>query len=75
MRPEFVLKLCEVTVFVHEPQHPAEDGREAVRQPVDSTEVEHAEPPIGEQPEIARVRVRVQQADPLQDPRTGNGRS
>ena len=68
MRPEFVLKLCEVTVFVHEPQHPAEDGREAVRQPVDRTEVEHAKPPIGEQAEIARMRVRVQQADPL---RTG----
>ena len=64
MRPEFVLKLCGVAVLVHEPQHPAEDGREAVRQPVDGAEVDHAEPPIGEQAEIARVRVRVQQANP-----------
>jgi|GEM_PF-3932379 len=29
MRPELVLKLREVAAVVHEPQHPAEDGREA----------------------------------------------
>ena len=67
MRPELAFDLFEVTIFVHEPQQLAEKGREAVRQPVDGAEVEHAKPPIGEQAEIARVRVRVQQANP---PRT-----
>ena len=33
-------------------------------QPVDRAEVEHAEPPVGEQPEVARMRVGVQQPRP-----------
>src|SRR5208282_6749411 len=44
--------------------HPAEDGRETIWQPVDSAEVEHAEPPAGKQAEVARVRIRVQEPDP-----------
>ncbi len=62
MRPERLLKLGEVAAVVHEPQHPAEDGREAVWQPVDGAEVEHAEPPAGKQPEVARVRIGVRPA-------------
>ena len=64
MRPEFVLELGEVAAFVHEPQHPAENGREAVRQRVHGAEVEHAQPPVGQQAEIARMRIRVQEPDP-----------
>ena len=64
VRPELGLELRQVGVFVHEPEHPAEDGREAVWQPVDSAEVEHAEPPVGKQAEVARVRIRVQESDP-----------
>ena len=75
MRPELVLDLLEVTVVVHEPQQLAEKRRQAVRQPVDSTEVEHAKPPVGQQAEIARVRVRVQQANPRRAWRTGTGPS
>ena len=49
---------------VHDPQQPAEDRRQPVRQPVHRAEVEHAEPAVGEQPEVARVRVGVQQPGP-----------
>ena len=51
-------------VFVHDPQQPAEEGRQPVRQPVDGTEVHHAEPAVVEQPEVARVRIPVQQPSP-----------
>ena len=37
MRPEFALKLCDVAAVVHEPQHPAEDGRETCQRKVDSS--------------------------------------
>ena len=59
MRPELLLKLGQVAVFVHEPQHPAEDGRETLWQPVHSAEVQHTQPPVGQQPEVARVRIGV----------------
>ena len=49
---------------VHDPQQPPEERRQPVGQPVDRAEVEHAEPPVGEQPEVARVRVGVQQPRP-----------
>ena len=49
---------------VHDPQQPPEDRRQPVRQPVHRAEVEHAEPPVGQQPEVARVRVGVQQPGP-----------
>ncbi len=64
MSPELALDLVEVTVLMHEPQQLAEEPREAVWQPVDRAEVEYAKPAVGEQPEIARVRIRVQEADP-----------
>ena len=70
MRPELVLDLVGVAVFVHEPQQLAEEGREAVRQPVDSAEVEHAKPPISEQPEIARKgTLAVEHGNPSPPPR------
>ena len=49
---------------MRQPQHPAEDRREAVRQPAGRTEVEHTEPPVGQQAEVARVRIGVQEPDP-----------
>jgi len=64
VQPELVLDLVEVTVFVHETQQRADEGREAARQPVDSAAVERAKPSVGEQPEIAWVRVGVQEAGP-----------
>jgi len=47
-------------VLVHEPQQAAQERRQPVRQPVHRAEVEHAQPAVVEQPEVARVRVRVQ---------------
>ena len=49
---------------VHDPQQPADERREPAGQPVHRAEVEHAEPAVGEQPEVARVRVGVQQPGP-----------
>ena len=64
MRPELILKLGQVAAVVHEPQHPAEDRREAVRQPVDRAEVQHTQPPVAQQPEVARMRIRMQEPHP-----------
>ena len=47
-----------------QPGQPADRLRVPVGQPGDGTEVEHAEPSVVEQPEVARVRVGVQQAGP-----------
>ena len=44
-----------------EPGHLPERLRWAVRQPGHRAEVDHPEPSVGEQPEVARVRVGVQQ--------------
>ena len=44
-----------------EPGEPSDRFRGAVRQPVDGAEVDHAEPAVREQPEVARVRIGVQQ--------------
>ena len=49
---------------VHDPQQAAQERRQPVRQPVHRAEVEHAQPAVVEQPEVARVRVRVQQPGP-----------
>ena len=62
MRPELVLDLVELSVVMHESQQLADERRQAVRQPVNRAEVEHAEPAVGEQAEVARMRVRMQQA-------------
>ena len=51
-------------VLVHEPQQAAQERRQPVRQPVHRAEVEHAQPAVVEQPEVARMRVRVQQPGP-----------
>ena len=51
-------------VVVHDAQQPAEERRQPVRQPVHRAEVEHAEPAVVEQPEVARVRIGVQQPGP-----------
>jgi hypothetical protein len=62
---QFALHLADVgVVVVHDPQQPAEEPRQAARQPVHGAEVEHAQPAVVEQPEVARVRVRVQQSGP-----------
>ena len=47
-----------------EPQQRADRRRQPVRQPVDRAEVEHDEPAVVEQPEVAGVRVGVQQPGP-----------
>ena len=59
---QLVLDRPDVAVVVHQPEQLAEDRRQPVRQPVDRAEVEHAQPPVGQQPEVTRMRIGVQQA-------------
>ena len=49
---------------MHDPQQPAEERRQPARQPVHRAEVQHAQAAVVEQPEVSRVRVRVQQPGP-----------
>ena len=49
---------------VDQPQQLADERRQAVGQPVHRAEVEHAQPAVGQHPEVARVRVSVQQPGP-----------
>jgi hypothetical protein len=65
VRAQFALDFLGVgIVLVHDPQQPAEEPRQPARQPVHRAEVEHAQAPVIEQAEVARVRVRVQQPGP-----------
>src|SRR6185437_2828759 len=61
---KFGLNDGDIAVRVHEPQHASEQGREAIWQPVDGSEVQDPEPAVVQQPEIARMRVSVQQSCP-----------
>ena len=58
---QVLLDFVDVAVVVHQPEQPAEDRRQPVRQPVYGAEVEHAQPPVRQQPEVARMRIGVQQ--------------
>src|SRR5664280_2459094 len=51
-----------------QPGQPTDRVRYAVRQPVHGAEVDDAQPAVGKQPEVPRMRVRVQQPNPA---RTG----
>ena len=68
----------------HGPDQPAERRRQPAGHDQHGAEVEYADPTVVEQPEVARVRVGVQQADPGRarsgrsagrPPRGGRGRS
>ena len=54
----------DVAVGVHQVEQLPEQRRQAIGQPVDRAEVQHAEPPVVQQAEIPRMRVGVQQPGP-----------
>ncbi len=47
-----------------QPAEPADGFGQPVRKPIDRAEVEDSQPAVRQQPEVARMRIRVQEADP-----------